>query len=376
MNDFRKSFSNLNLTNLTRSGNTSTALKMTGFNNPPQLNETLAEEGGALKSLSIEEQKMAKQHLIEHAATQLLERNKYNRIYMAIVWILATSVFLAFLSDITRQYETSAAVPSSTINVISQPRLILPEVIICNWNEDGSMEDPTPTHNCSECELTLVSCTNLNNEQDCMSFWNHTPIQTFAGLFDCYTFNSDRSNPILSASTGYGGGYSTVWRMNLLQRTDPPQSRAGVQVSYLNLFDDNIDIQQTIWDEIRFVQLNVDVFHALTLYETVHKEKNIGNDFTRNSTRYDSTSQGVSLLAISNQTHGYLGVSFAFQTLNKQVTSFYTAYTVSNYFADFSSMLGTLMGLDLIKSAASLPKFVIAWRYKHFGVVQRHFNGG
>lgn len=45
---------------------------------------------------------------------------------------------------------------------------------------------------------------------------------------------------------------------------------------------------------------------------------------------------GVSLLTPNNDDYGYVGISFAFQTLSLQTVTFDVAYTLNNLFGDFA----------------------------------------
>ena len=49
---------------------------------------------------------------------------------------------------------------------------------------------------------------------------------------------------------------------------------------------------------------------------------------------------------------GYISVSWAFDTLNLQQITYASQYTLENFFGDFAGMIGTLMGLDMVKVAA------------------------
>jgi len=296
--------------------------------------------------------------------------------YMNFVWVACGAVFLWYLSLIVQQHLDSVATPSSTILITDDKSLPLPRVIICNWNQNGIPGDPIPTGPCPECNLTLISCSNLNTSADCSSLFKYTPIQTFAGLFYCYTFNDDPNNIIYSATTGYSGSYATIWQIQTFNATDPPASRAGLQSSYIN--NDGIPVDPlVIYDEYRFSQPGQDNFFSLQLVTTIHNELS-ASDPNFNITRFDTVNSAVSLITIpqlAQENLAYVGVSFAFQSLSSQQVIFDTAYTTNNLFGDFAGMVGTLMGLDAIKVSAAMPLIFLAMKYRVIKPLADHFNG-
>jgi len=296
--------------------------------------------------------------------------------YMNFIWVACGAVFLWYLSLIVDQHLSSVATPSSTILITDAKSLPLPRVIICNWNQNGAPGAPIPTGPCPECNITLVSCQNLNTSEDCTALFRYSPIQTFAGLFSCYTFNDDPNNLLYSATTGYSGSFATIWQIQTFNATDPPTSRAGLQSSYIN--NDGVPVDPlVIYDEYRFSQPSQDNFFSLQLVTTIHNELS-ASDPNFNVTRYDTVNSAVSLLVepqLASEGIAYVGISFAFQSLSSQQVIFDTAYTINNLFGDFAGMVGTLMGLDAIKVSAAMPLIFLAMKYRVIKPLADHFNG-
>jgi len=292
---------------------------------------------------------------------------------MIFFWVSLAGVLGYYLSLIAMQYQGAVASPSSTVTLNTQNNAALPRVVVCNWNQNGNIESPIPTSPCPECNLTLVSCITVNDSADCSGSWRYSPYQTFAGLFYCFTFNDDPTNIIYSTSTGYGGGYATVWKLDKLNSTDPPSTRAGLQVSYL-LNDGNPISDLTIYNEIRFIGLRQDSFFSLQIMTTINDELD-PSDPNFNSTVYSTTQPAVTLLSKSSDpTFDYAGVSFAFQTLNVQETDFGVSYTLTNMFGDFANMIGITHGLDAIKLFSGIPLLIIGIKYRTINNIAEHFN--
>jgi len=81
------------------------------------------------------------------------------------------------------------------------------------------------------------------------------------------------------------------------------------------------------------------------------------------------------MLSPANDSYAFIGVSFAYQTLNQELDIFFTSYTLQNFWGDFAGMIGTLMGLDVIKVASAIPVSVVAFRLKSINPLEDHFNG-
>jgi len=312
--------------------------------------------------------------------------------YMNVVWLGAGGIMVWFFVQIIQQHIQSVQQPSSTIVIETLPNLELPIVVVCNWNQNGSPQDPVPSESeaeCSVCILTLISCTFWGAEgaptstaSNCSDLWSYQMIQTNGGQFSCYVFNQNAEDPMSSNSTGYGGSYATVWKVDLENSTNPPVNRGGLQASFLPNVQpgqgSNAIPGNTIYNEYRFSQIGQDTFFAMQLIVTTHQEITNTSNPLFNQTRYDTTASAVSLLvdpAAAAEQIGYVGVSFAFQNLNAQFVLFNIAYTLNNLFGDFSGMVGTLLGLDAIKVSASFPLMFLAAKHKVVGPLREHFNG-
>ena len=69
---------------------------------------------------------------------------------------------------------------------------------------------------------------------------------------------------------------------------------------------------------------------------TLHLEVD-KSDPLHNISRFEIFSSGVGLIAPKPESeYGYVGISFAFQTLSLQIVQFDTAYTLNNLFGDFA----------------------------------------
>jgi len=280
-----------------------------------------------------------------------------------------------FIWEIVTQYTSGLSSPSSSVNIDTATVLPEPKVVVCNWNQDGSPFNSTPSGDCAECLVTLINCQNLNTSEDCIPLWLHSPIQTTAGLFDCYTYNWNIDSPIWSNTTGYSGAIATVWGVELLSLNDPPVNRAGLQASFF-LLDDKPTDPIAIYDEVRFAPVGLDTFFAVQYIQTLHQEDHpASNILDLNTSRFETLVSGVNLLQFPNDTYGYIGISFAYQTLNEEIDIFFTSYTLQNFWGDFAGMLGTLMGLDVIKVAFSIPVSIVAVRIKSLNPIEDHFNG-
>jgi len=314
--------------------------------------------------------------LREDLSADLLMATKWVRLYMLVVWVGATILMGVYFSEIIYQYIASVNTPSSTVLYQSADRLPLPTVVVCNWNQNGNLQNPVPPPNqtCPECELFLDSCQNLNTSADCTSEWAGLTVQTDAGLFYCWQFNNDPVTVTWSNTTGYSGSYATVWRINLFPATDPPQNRAGLQVSFFPNDDGTSTVDPTlIYNEVRFAQPDFDSFYALTYVTTIHNELST-DDPNFNTSRFDYVVSSVALLQPNDNATAYVGVSFSFQTLSQEIISFDIAYTLNNLFGDFASMIGTLMGLDTIKVSSGIPLAWLAVKLRSLSPIEDHFN--
>jgi len=226
---------------------------------------------------------------------------------------------------------------------------------VCNWNTDNSTSSAT---SCNFCTLEVVDCTFINTTAQCINSWSPTFIITENGTvnFNCFKFNSDPNNVTWSETTSYGGSYVTVFKIRIPNQTSTPTAyspRAGLQVTFAPQGTITPDI---IYNEVRFLAINTDTFFAITAINTIHGDLPT-TDPNYNTTRFDTTSSAVSLLnvPIDQTDDAYLSVSFAYQTLNLEVVTYGFAYTLSNFFGDFSGMLNLLLGVCLVKVFTCFP---------------------
>jgi len=296
------------------------------------------------------------------------------RIWMIIVWIVASSIMIWFMVGIGQQYTLSLKNPSSKVSILDDTILPLPAVTICNWNQEVGV----PVGSCEECKLSLVSCVNItttilnpNGNADCSAIW--TPIQwnTSIGLFYCYVFNDDKTNVVYSVATGYSGAMATIWGIKPLPMTDPPINRAAVQATYQVQGNTNAPV---IVAEIEFAPSGFDTFFGLQYINTVHSELSPTNPIY-NTSMYSKTNSLVKLQETPTVDIDYVGVSFSFETLSVQAIIFSVDYTLLNFFGDFAGMVGTLMGLDVIKVSIGIPTAYFAYKFKACWPLEEVFNG-
>jgi len=309
-----------------------------------------------------------------------IQETMWFRVFMTAIWIGSAAVMIFYLVQIVQQYQDSKANPSSTVLILEQGRLAMPQVVVCNWNQNGNVTDPIPTGPCDTCNLTLVSCY-YNLTIDCTDNWSPIQIQTTGGLFSCYQYNSNASDPEYSETTGYSGSIATVWAIPLLERVDPPDTmnRMGIQVTFKPI---GTILAGDIYGEVNFASVGFDTFFSLTYVNTIHNELDSG-DPMYNTSNYATSASTVNLLSPIdidwnddlNTTEAYVAISFAYQTLSLQQVTFDIAYNINNLFGDFSGMIGTLMGLDLIKVTAGLPLFYLAWKARSTKPLADAFNG-
>lgn len=307
-----------------------------------------------------------------------LQDTPWFRTFMTFVWIAASAVMIFYLTQIVSQYQTSKANPSSTILVVEQGRLPMPQIVICNWNQNGNVTDPISTEECDTCDVDLVFCW-YNVTIPCESQWEKIYIQTSGGNFTCWQYNADLSDVQYSNTTGYSGSIATTFAVPLLDREDPPVNRMGLQATFKPI---GTVTPEDIYNEINFASMGFDTFFSLTYVNTIHNELS-QSDPMYNTSNYDSTASTVNLLQSIdpdwnenlNATVGYVAISFSYQTLSLQQVNFDIAYNLNNLFGDFSGMIGTLMGLDLIKVMAGLPMGYLAWKSRSLKPLAEAFNG-
>jgi len=130
-----------------------------------------------------------------------------------------------------------------------------------------------------------------------------------------------------------------------------------------------------IYNEVNFAQPGQDRFYALQYVNTIHSELATDNPLF-NTSVYSVVSSTVSLIdyTVINGTV-YVGISFAFATLSAEFVFFQIGYQLTNFFGDFSGMIGTVLGLDAIKVSASFPLMFLAFKYKTISALADRFNG-
>jgi hypothetical protein len=95
-----------------------------------------------------------------------------------------------------KNYIYSKEHPNSSISISSVSSLPMPEVIICNWNQEDTLNrsniDPS-TGKCffDACDLELVACNDWNFAPDqkrmnCSNLWTRVPVETGLGTFNCF----------------------------------------------------------------------------------------------------------------------------------------------------------------------------------------------
>jgi hypothetical protein len=292
-------------------------------------------------------------------------KHRCKNIFLGIVWLAVTGVMAWYMSIILVQffYQT----PGSTVTYTTRDGENLPSVTICNWNQ--IIDDVyTPDTN-----LTMVECYKWSIEDVCPpGTFQYTQVPTDYGVFNCYLFNSDTENPITSEVTGFAGSYSALFEI-VLPIYPPAEQfayRAGLQVSF-----SEIGVVPDVYNEIRFAPPGVDSFYGVRLVETTYKNETV----EANQGPFTSYETVYSTIALINQPTingtGLVAVSFSFQTLSVLIIEYDKTYSQANFFGDFAGMLGTLMGLDTIKVAASIPVFLLAVKKRRPGDIGDHFNG-
>jgi len=297
------------------------------------------------------------------------------RIYMAIIWLAALGLFCYYISQIVGQYLDNKASPSSSLSVESVDQVDLPRVVICNWNQYNGT-DLDGLNACESCRLNLSSCTVISTGADCSNLLVRTPVLTDSGYFDCFTFNGDEKNTLQSTSTGYNGSYSTVWTIVKPTPTTPPSTRAGLQASFLWAKNPLSEIPAAVFSEYRFAPYSYDTIFSVEWNLIEHSEKGFVEtaDTPKYFNYYDTKSALVNLVTNSSDPKNYVGVSFTFAELNKNVNLYFTSYTIENLFGDFAGMIGTLMGLDVVKVAAGSVIIYLSARLRTLAPIEDHFN--
>eukprot|EP01113_Clastostelium_recurvatum_P047815 TRINITY_DN858_c0_g1_i2.p1 TRINITY_DN858_c0_g1~~TRINITY_DN858_c0_g1_i2.p1 ORF type:complete len:170 (+),score=30.75 TRINITY_DN858_c0_g1_i2:68-511(+) len=129
-----------------------------------------------------------------------------------------------FLYQIATQYFANQRNPSTVITFETQTQLELPKITICNWNQQRSRLD-----RCDYCDLTLLSCHDVFSDKRCTMVKKQiASIDTKRGVFNCYQFNVDNDDPIISTNIGYIGSFTALFRV-----ANPPLDVVGRQSSII-----------------------------------------------------------------------------------------------------------------------------------------------
>jgi len=286
-------------------------------------------------------------------------------IYYAVIWLAVTGVMIYFITQIASQYHDAKKSPGTIITYTNISPFNMPQVTICNWNQlpppNATTGDPPPP--CDYCNLTAIQCWDIFSGGDCNIEYVQIADKRF-GTFNCYIFNGNASNPVQGQEVGYGGSYSALFMVE-----NPPEDdtlRIGLQVSLTP-----VGIQPDVFGEDKFAPPGLDSYYAVQSIYTV-----FNNDTPPTSSlRYDATYSTTAITRKNNDTNSFVSVSWAFQTLSVQQISYTPQYTLNNFFGDFAGMIGTLMGLDVIKVASGFYVAIIAWKQRNIFPLQDHFNG-
>eukprot|EP01112_Ceratiomyxa_fruticulosa_P009450 TRINITY_DN245_c0_g1_i1.p1 TRINITY_DN245_c0_g1~~TRINITY_DN245_c0_g1_i1.p1 ORF type:complete len:297 (-),score=62.51 TRINITY_DN245_c0_g1_i1:150-1040(-) len=281
-------------------------------------------------------------------------------IYFAIVWAAVSAVMILFIVEISQQYIASKTNPSTiiTYNQVNNPTL--PKVTVCNWNQIVAPYDP-----CDFCDLDLLICSDIAHASDCqMEKMTISAVNASDGVFNCYQFNGDNANPLKSAAIGYSGSFSALFAVN-----QPPLDdtlRIGLQVS-LTTTDEEPDV----FNEDKFAPPSFDTYFAIQTIQTVFENTTDMPD----QFRFETVQSLTQLTRPNTQNTSYISVSWSFQTLSVQVITYSPQYTIQNFFGDFAGMIGTLMGLDVVKVASGFIVAYTAIKSRSIFPLQEHFNG-
>jgi len=202
--------------------------------------------------------------------------------------------------------------------------------------------------------------------------WKFINIVTDQGTFNCYYFNNDTNNVQTSSNIGFSGSFSLLFEVE-----NPPDDysfRTGLQATFVRT-----GAWPDIYNEIRFASPGEDTFFGIQAVETTFQNESdpaLQGPFVTYDTSYALTRLPVGLL--SNRTgnnSALISVSFAFQTLNLQKIVYSSTYSVANLLGDFAGVVGTVLGLDLMKLLAGIPVAILAARKRDIGKIVDHFSG-
>jgi len=285
-------------------------------------------------------------------------------IYFGVVWVIVFAVMIWFIVGIAQQYKESNSSPATIITFNSVDQDTLPEVTICNWNQYDDLDNPE-----NYTSITLESCFILANNAPCTltpkTYLTYDRSGHFQGYIDCYQFNKDPNNVVTSNYTGYSGAYSAVFSV-LNPMVNDPTLRIGLQVSFTE-----VGIDPDVYDEDKFAPPGFDSYYTIQAVKTQFYNETPMRSYTNFTSLYSTTG----LVQRGTDEISYIGISWGFETLNEQNIAYTPQYTLNNFFGDFAGMIGTLMGLDVLKICAGFFVAYEAWQRKSFFHLQEHFNG-
>jgi len=266
------------------------------------------------------------------------KHSKIGRFYFFFLWGIVTAVMAYYTYQIAIQFLDAS--PGSTVTFTTLERIYLPQVVVCNWNQE--INGP-----CDTCFLEFNGCSYLVDSSDCSSLWTPVQFHTDYGDFNCYSFNGNVSTRFYSDKTGYAGAYTALFSVNISNTNsipDPLSSRTGLQVTFG--IPEKIS-PDDIYRENRYAQVGSDTFFSIVTVNTIRNYLDEKNE-SRNVTRYETTSSAVNLGNAYypdsvNPTKGYVAVSFSFEIISSQDINYDYGYTLENFWGDWAGMIGTLM---------------------------------
>jgi len=252
------------------------------------------------------------------------EKDRYSvseNIYYGVIWCGVFGIMIWFIVGIAQQYTQSRSSPTTVITFNTQQQAQLPKVTICNWNQ--IVEPYVP---CDFCDLELILCQDIAGNGACeMTKMQIAAANVSDGIFNCYQFNGDVNNPLYSSDVGYYGSFSALFVV-----LNPPEDdtlRVGLQVS---LTPTNVD--PNVFNEDRFAPPGFDSYYAIQSIYTVFQNETFPNGSYPSNLQYDSSYSTTGLTRKNNDTHSFISVSWAYQTLNEEQISYIPQYTLNNFF--------------------------------------------
>jgi len=172
---------------------------------------------------------------------------------------------------------------------------------------------------------------------------------------------------------GFGGSFSLLFEV-----VNPPDTyfyRVGLQATFVKT-----GVWPDIYNETRFASPGFDTFFGLQAIETTFQNEsdpNLTGPFVTYDTTYSLTQLPIGFQKnnVSSNNSVLISVSFAFQTLNLQKIIYSSTYSLANLLGDFSGVVGTVLGLDVMKVMAGIPVVILAVRKREIAKLIEHFSG-